>query len=38
MDRTATAVWKGNLKEGTGTLDTQSGALKAAPYSFKMRF
>lgn len=29
MDRTATAVWKGNLKEGAGSLDTQSGALKA---------
>jgi len=38
MDRTANAVWKGNLTEGKGTLDTQSGALKAAPYSFKMRF
>ncbi len=38
MDRTATAVWKGNLKEGSGVLDTQSGALKDAPYSFKMRF
>jgi osmotically inducible protein OsmC len=38
MDRTANAVWKGNLKEGNGTLDTQSGALKGTPYSFKMRF
>ena len=38
MDRTATAVWQGNLKEGKGTLDTQSGALSEAPYSFKMRF
>lgn len=38
MDRTATAVWKGNLKEGGGTIDTQSGALKGTPYSFKMRF
>lgn len=38
MDRHATAVWKGNLKEGTGTLDSQSGALKALPYSFKARF
>ncbi|TIY06465.1 MAG: OsmC family peroxiredoxin, partial [Mesorhizobium sp.] len=28
MDRTANAVWKGNLKEGKGTLDTQSGTLK----------
>jgi osmotically inducible protein OsmC len=38
MDRHATAVWKGDLKEGTGTLDTQSGAMSAQPYSFKMRF
>ena len=28
MDRHATAVWKGTLKEGNGTLDTQSGALE----------
>ncbi|MDQ6434035.1 OsmC family protein [Mesorhizobium sp. LHD-90] len=38
MDRHATAVWKGTLKEGSGTLDAQSGALKALPYSFKGRF
>lgn len=38
MDRHATAIWKGNLKEGTGTLDTQSGAMKGLPYSFKARF
>ena len=38
MDRTANAVWQGNLKEGKGTIDTQSGALKGTPYSFKMRF
>ena len=38
MDRTATAVWKGNLKEGTGVIDSQSGVLNATPYSFKMRF
>ncbi len=38
MDRSANAVWKGNLKEGKGTLDSQSGALKGQPYSFKMRF
>ena len=29
MDRTANAVWKGNLKEGKGTLDTQSGDRKS---------
>ncbi len=38
MDRHATAIWKGNLKNGTGTLDTQSGIMKGQPYSFKMRF
>lgn len=38
MDRKATAIWKGTLKQGKGTLDTQSGALKALPYDFKARF
>lgn len=38
MKRHATAVWQGDLMEGKGSLDTQSGALKAAPYSFKARF
>lgn len=38
MDRTASAVWKGTLKEGSGTIDLQSGVFKAQPYSFKMRF
>ncbi|MDR6432899.1 OsmC family protein [Brucella pseudogrignonensis] len=38
MDRKATAVWKGTLKEGKGTLNTQSGALKDLPYDFKARF
>ena len=38
MDRHATAVWKGNLNEGTGTLDSQSGVLKSTPYSFRTRF
>ena len=38
MNRNATAIWKGTLKEGEGTLDTQSGALSSLPYSFKGRF
>lgn len=38
MQRHATAIWKGNLKEGKGTLDSQSGALAGNPYSFKARF
>ena len=38
MKRTATANWNGSLKEGAGTLDMQSGAFKAQPYTFKGRF
>ena len=38
MDRHATAVWKGALKDGVGTLDTQSSALSGLAYSFKARF
>jgi osmotically inducible protein OsmC len=38
MDRSASAVWHGSLKEGTGTISTQSGTLKETQYSFKTRF
>lgn len=38
MNRHATAIWKGTLREGSGTLDTQSGAFSGQPYSFKGRF
>lgn len=38
MIRTAKAHWEGNLKEGTGTLSTQSGVLENTNYSFKTRF
>ena len=38
MKRTASAIWRGDLKQGKGTLSTQSGALKDTPYSFVMRF
>ena len=38
MDRHATAVWKGKLTDGAGTLTTQSGALADLPYTFKGRF
>jgi osmotically inducible protein OsmC len=38
MKRTASAVWKGNLKEGAGTLTTQSAVLKDTAYSFRSRF
>jgi lipoyl-dependent peroxiredoxin len=38
MERTANAVWKGTLKEGKGTISTQSGTLKDTQYSFAARF
>ena len=38
MKRVSTAVWKGSLREGGGTLDSQSGALTGLPYTFKGRF
>lgn len=38
MDRKATAVWQGGLKDGKGSISTESQALKAVPYSFAMRF
>lgn len=38
MERTASAVWNGSLKEGKGTITTQSGFLSDAPYSFVTRF
>jgi len=38
MKRTATAVWNGSGKEGTGKLSTQSNVLKQTAYSYKSRF
>lgn len=38
MKRNATAVWKGSVKEGAGTLTTQSKVLDHSQYSFKTRF
>ena len=38
MERTASAVWNGALKEGKGSITTQSGVLSDAPYSFVTRF
>ncbi|WP_462379025.1 OsmC family protein [Pseudomonas sp. Marseille-QA0892] len=38
MKKTASAVWQGTLKEGKGTISTQSGALKENPYGFNTRF
>jgi osmotically inducible protein OsmC len=38
MQRTATAVWNGGLKDGKGKVSTQSGVLKDTQYSFSTRF
>ena len=38
MKRQSSAEWKGSLQEGTGTLSSTSGVLKATPYSFRSRF
>ena len=38
MQRTASAVWSGALKDGKGTISTQSGILSSTPYSFTTRF
>ena len=38
MKRTATAVWNGSGKEGSGKLSTQSNVLKQTQYSYKSRF
>jgi len=36
--RKANATWKGNLKEGTGSINTESGTLKNTAYNFVSRF
>lgn len=38
MKRTASAAWQGDLKQGKGSISTQSGVLKETPYSFTARF
>jgi lipoyl-dependent peroxiredoxin len=38
MQRTASAVWSGALKDGKGSISTQGGALSNTPYSFGTRF
>lgn len=38
MQRKASATWHGTLKEGKGTISTESGVLKDTQYSFHTRF
>lgn len=37
IKRKASAVWRGDLKAGKGTISTESGTLKEAQYSFSTR-
>jgi len=38
MERKASAVWQGSLKDGKGDLSATSGVFSHVPYSFKTRF
>lgn len=38
MKRSASAVWKGGIKDGDGRISTESGALTGARYGFATRF
>lgn len=38
MKRKASAVWNGGLKDGKGTVSTDSGVLSNTAYSFSTRF
>lgn len=38
MQRKASAVWRGGLKDGKGTVSASSGVLSNTPYSFTTRF
>lgn len=38
MQRKASAIWKGGLKDGKGVISTESGVLQQTQYSFSTRF
>src|SRR6516162_10279889 len=38
MQRKGSAVWQGGLKDGKGTISTESGVLRQTQYSFSTRF
>ena len=38
IKRHGSAAWQGGLKDGKGTISTESGALNAYPYGFASRF
>ena len=38
MKKSASAHWSGGIKDGQGTISTETAALREAPYGFKSRF
>src|SRR4051812_10119414 len=38
IKRKGSATWQGGLKDGRGSISTESGALNAYPYGFSSRF
>ncbi|MEO8525931.1 MAG: OsmC family protein [Caldimonas sp.] len=38
MQRTGSAKWAGGIKDGKGSISTESGALQSYPYGFASRF
>jgi osmotically inducible protein OsmC len=38
INRSASAAWSGGLRDGKGSITTESGALSAYPYGFAARF
>ncbi|RYG63484.1 OsmC family peroxiredoxin [bacterium] len=38
IERTATGVWKGDLKSGSGLIGSTSGVLSETPFTFATRF
>ena len=38
ITKTGSATWQGGLKDGRGTVSTESGVLSAQPFGFRTRF
>jgi osmotically inducible protein OsmC len=38
MKKSASATWSGGLQDGRGTISTETGVLREAPFGFKSRF
>ena len=38
MKKSGSVEWKGSLRDGGGTISTETGVLRNAPYGFKSRF